>query len=80
MELTYLQGEDGIAYFARGHVNVMGFMLALVQEVGPEDSILQSAPEYIWLRTTRDFQEGRTMYEEAVPNSRGAFKATWIND
>ena len=79
MELTYLLGEDGSAYFTKGYVPFDEFMLVLEQDVGPGDSILQNTPEHIWLRTTRDFQENRTVYEEAAPNSRGAFKVTWIN-
>jgi hypothetical protein len=73
MELVYLQGEDNNAYFTKGHVCFEEFM----DTIGKEQFL--DVPEHIWLRTTRDFQENRTVYEEAVPNSRGAFKATWVD-
>lgn len=80
MELRYLRGDDGRAYFTKGHVPLDEFMAAVEKETGPHDSILKEKPEHVWLRATRDFGENQTVYGEAVPNSQGAFRATWLQD
>lgn len=80
MELRYLREEDGAAYYTKGHVSIDDFMAAVEKETGPDDSILKESPSHIWLRATREFGENQTVYGEAKPGSRGAFKATWIQD
>ena len=78
MELEYLCGEYGVAYFARGHVPLDQFMTELKRHVDANDPLLIEDPEHLWMRCCRDFQEGRGVYIEAAPESRGAFKCTWI--
>jgi hypothetical protein len=78
MNLEYLRAEYGEVYFTRGHVPLDKFMDELRRQVDSDDPILLEDPEHLWMRCCRDFQEGIGVYVEAVPESRGAFKCTWI--
>lgn len=78
VDVMYLAGDDGCAYMAKGHVDLGEFKKAI-----NEDSyglFSHCTPKHIWLRTVYNFQEERTEYMEAKPNSRGAFKATWVDE
>jgi len=76
----YCNGDEGRAYYVKGHVPLVEFMAALRNEVGPDDVILSEKPVYMWLRICRDFQAGCPIVLEAKAESRGAFKATYIQD
>ena len=78
MNLSYCGGEDGAAYYAKGHVDKTQFLDALKKEVDSNDPILIEPIEHTWKRMTRDFQEQHTVIIDAKPNSRGAFPCTWI--
>jgi len=78
--LEYVCGDDGRAYFAKGHVDIASFMTALRKEVNSDDHILTETPEHCWMRYVRDFGDAQTLITEAKTGSRGAFKATWIQD
>lgn len=80
MKIEYLHGDEGRAYYTKGHVAVPDFMAALGKEVDADDPILLEQPEHTWLRFGRDFQEGHPIVTEAKPESRGAFRATYIQD
>lgn len=80
MDLNYCCGDDGRAYYAKGHVPFADFMSALRLDVGEDDSILLEQPIHCWMRVCRDFQEGHAILVEAAPESRGSFRATWIQD
>ena len=78
MEIDYCCGENGQSYFARGHVPLDEFMDAVAKEVDPDDRILSEEPAHCWMRVCRNFAEETMMYVEAKPESRGAFKCTWV--
>lgn len=80
MDLEYTQGDDGRAYFTKGHVPFDAFMASVKGEVEKHDPILSEVPVHCWMRVCRDFQEGHAVYVEAKPESRGSFRATWIQD
>ena len=61
MELHYCCGDEGRAYYAKGHVSFEQFMSALRLDVGEDDSILLEQPIHCWMRVCRDFQEGHAM-------------------
>lgn len=78
MEIEYCYGDDGAAYFTRGHVPIDKFMREVEKEVDADDRILLERPRHCWMRVCRDFREETMMYVEAKPESRGAFKCTWV--
>ena len=78
MEIEYCCGDDGPAYFTRAHVPLDEFMAEVAKEVDPDDRILSEEPGHCWMRVCRNFQEEMMMYVEAKPESRGAFKCTWV--
>lgn len=80
IDLHYCHGDDGRAYYAKGHVPFDEFMAALRQQVNDDDPILHEEPSHCWMRACRNFQEGVPVLAEAPAGSRGAFKATWIQD
>jgi hypothetical protein len=80
MEVHYVCGDDGKAYYAKGFVPFDKFMAAVKAEEYDDAPILICKPEHCWLRTCRDFQEERTVFVEAAPGSRGAFRVTWVQD
>lgn len=79
-DLQFCGGDDGRAYYVKGHVQIPAFMDVLRQEVGSDDPLLREQPEHCWMRVCRDFEEGHQIIVEAKPNSKGAFRATWIQD
>lgn len=79
-DLVYCAGDDGRAWYVKGHVPLDAFMAVLREEVFSDDTILQEAPSHCWMRIGRDFQEEHAILLEATPGSRGAFRATWIQD
>ena len=78
--LRYCCGDDGRAYYVQAHVPLDQFMAVLREEVGIDDTILKEEPVHCWMRVCRDFEEGHAVLVEAKPGSRGAFRATWIQD
>ena len=80
MELQYCCGDEGRAYYTKAHVPLDEFMAALRREVDADDPILGETPTHCWMRVCRDFQEEHAILVEAAPESRGAFRATWIQD
>ncbi len=78
--LRFCGGDDGRAYYLKGHVPFAAFMAAIRMEVTDDDAILNEEPEHCWLRVCRDFEEGHQIIVEAKPESKGAFRATWIQD
>lgn len=78
--LRFCGGDDGRAYYLKGHVPFDAFMAAIRMEVTDDDTILNEEPEHCWLRVCRDFDEGNQIIVEAKPESKGAFRATWIQD
>lgn len=80
MELQCCYGDDGRAYYTKAHVPLDEFMAALRSEVDADDPILGEQPTHCWMRVCRDFNEGHAILVEAKPGSRGAFRATWIQD
>lgn len=80
MQLDYTNGDDGRAYYTRGHVPLDEFMAAVRGEVDTDDPLLSEQPTHCWMRVCRDFNEGHSILVEALPNSRGAFRVTWIQD
>lgn len=80
MQIEYLYGDEGRAYYTKGHVPPLEFMAQLRREVDADDQILQEQPEHVWLRAGRDFQERHSIVLQAKPESRGAFRATYIQD
>lgn len=78
MEIEYCCGDDGPAYFTRDHVPLDEFMAAVAKEVDSDNRILEEAPGHCWMRVCRNFQEETMIYVEAKPESRGAFKCTWV--
>jgi hypothetical protein len=79
-EMHYCCGEDGRAYYAKGHVPIDAFKAELVKQVDADDHILKQEVTHCWMRVCRDFDEGHFILCEAKPNARGAFRATWIQD
>ena len=80
MELQYCFGDEGRAYYAKGHVPLDEFMAELCKEVGADDTILDEHPIHCWLRVCRDFQSESPILVSAIPGSLGSFKATWIQE
>lgn len=80
MELQYCRGDDGRAYYTKAYVPFAEFIAALRREVDEDDQILREQPTHCWMRVCRDFQEEHAILVEAAPESRGAFRATWIQD
>lgn len=81
MDIQYCCGDDGRAYYTKAHVPFEDFMAALRREVDTDDDpILSEQPTHCWMRVCRDFQEEHAILVEAAPESRGAFRATWIQD
>lgn len=80
VEMQYCCGDEGRAYYTKAHVPLDDFMVALRSEVGDVDPILREEPTHCWMRVCRDFDNGHSILIEAKPNSRGAFRATWIQD
>lgn len=80
MKLTYWHNDNGRAFHARGHIEISEFMTALRAEVDDDDLILSQQPEHCWMRRGTDFQERQPIIIQASPGSRGAFRATWIQD
>ena len=78
MDINYCDGEDGYAYYAKGHVLIQEFMAQLAGEVDEHDAIRSETPFHTWKRFVRDFQEGRAALVDAEPESRGAFPVTWV--
>lgn len=79
-DLRFCCGDDGRAYYVKGHVPFDVFMAAMRVEVTDDDTILKEEPEHCWLRVCRDFEEEHQIIVEAKPESKGAFRATWIQD
>lgn len=78
MKIEWCCGEHGTAFFTRGHVLLDEFMAAVAKEVDSDDHILKEPPNHCWMRVCRNFQAETMMYVEAKPESRGAFKCTWV--
>ena len=74
MNIEYCWGDDGEAFFAKGHIPIDEFTAALAAE--PK---LKGEPKHCWMRVCRDFQAGSMVYAEAKPASKGAFKCTWLD-
>lgn len=79
-QLEYCHGDDGRAYYVKGHIPLNEFMDALRKEVDADDPILAEQPYHCWMRVCRDFSEGHQIFMEAKTRSRGSFKCTWIQD
>ncbi len=82
MEIEYTHGDEGRDFYTRGHVPLDEFMTAVASDCwcGENDPILNEQPTHCWMRVCRDFNEGHSILVEAAPNSRGAFRATWLQD
>lgn len=80
MEIEYCRINDGRCFFVRGHVPIADFMAAVEKEVDSDDLILTEEPVHLWMRACRDFDRELTVYTEAEPASRGAFKCTLVQD
>lgn len=80
LKLKYWHNENGRAFHAKGHVEIAEFMEALRAEVDDDDPILGQTPEYCWMRRGTNFLERQPIITEAIPGSRGSFRATWIQD
>lgn len=82
MEIKYTRDDEGRAFYTKGHVPLDEFMAAVSSNCWCEknDPILNEQPMHCWMRVCRDFNEGHSIIVEAEPNSRGAFRATWIQD
>ena len=78
MDIEYCWGDDGEAFFTKGHVPIDEFMTRIKAETDASDPILKSKPRHCWMRVCRDFQNGTMVYAEAKPASKGAFKCTWL--
>lgn len=78
--MHYCHGDDGRAYYVKGHVPIDDFKADLAKQVDSDDDILSQEITHCWLRVCRDFEEGHAILCEAKPNSRGAFRATWVQD
>ena len=73
-DLRFCGGDDGRAYYVKGHVPLDTFMAVLREEVTDDDTILNEEPEHCWMRICRDFEEGHQIIVEAKPESKGAFR------
>ena len=80
LDMHYCHGDDGRAYYVKGHVPIDAFKADLVKQVDADDDILNQEITHCWMRVCRDFEEGHSILCEAEPNSRGAFRATWVQD
>lgn len=82
MEIEHTYGDEGRAFYTRGHVPFDEFMAAVANDYCCEkdDPILGEQPTHCWMRVCRDFNEGHSIFVEAAPNSRGAFRVTWLQD
>jgi hypothetical protein len=79
MDLNYCSGEDGYAYYAKGHVPFDDFMTQIKAETDETDAIRDELPTHAWKRVARDFQEAHAVLIDAKPKARGAFPVTWIS-
>lgn len=79
-DMMFCAGDDGRAYYVKAHIPLDEFMSAVRYEVSPDDPILKEEPHHCWMRVCRDFEAGHSVLVEAAPGSRGAFRATWIQD
>lgn len=79
-DMQYCGGEDGRAYYVKAHIPLEEFMAAMRYEVDADDPILKEEPVHCWMRVCRDFEQECSVLVEAAPGSRGAFRATWIQD
>lgn len=77
-QLIYFCGDDSRGFYVKGHIDLAEFMELVRREVDSDDQILQETPTHCWMRSCRDFQNETSILVEAEPNSRGAFKCTWI--
>lgn len=73
--------EDGVVtgYYAKGLHSPEAFMEAVKAEVGEGDPILDNEPYETWVRYCRDFKRKCSTIVAAYENSRGAFRAMWID-
>ena len=78
IDLQYCHGDEGRAYYTKGHIPLDDFMAEVRKNVDDDDIILREEPCHCWMRVCRNFEEDTPILVEAVPNSRGAFAATWI--
>lgn len=78
MVLKSCRDDNGYAFYIKGHVDLADFMSAVAIGVDPDDPILSETPVHCWMRVCRDFSNEASLIAEATPNSRGAFKCTWI--
>jgi len=76
--MNYCSGEDGYAYYKKGHVPLDEFMTQLKAYTDEIDAIRNVAPIHTWKRVARDFQAGHSVVINAKPLSRGSFPVTWI--
>lgn len=79
-DMQFCWGDDGRAYYVKAHIPLDEFIAAVRREVDADDSILKGKPVHCWMRVCRDFEQECSMLVEAAPGSRGAFRATWIQD
>jgi hypothetical protein len=79
--LSFVHGDDGRAYYVRGHVDIAEFMGAVKIDLCDEnDSLLNETAVHTHMRVCRDFQEETQILVEAEPGSRGSFAVTWVQD
>lgn len=79
-DMMHCCGDDGRAYYVKAHIPLDAFMEAVRREVSEDDPILKEEPVHCWMRVCRDFEQECSVLSEAAPGSRGAFRATWIQD
>jgi hypothetical protein len=79
-DIEFCCGDDGRAYYVKAHIPLNEFMAAVRYEVGEDDPILAEEPTHCWMRVCRDFEQECSVLVEAAPGSKGAFRATWIQD
>lgn len=79
-DMHYCHGDDGRAYYVKGHVPIAEFKTELSKQVDSNDDIINQEISHCWMRVCRNFDEGHSILCEAEPNSRGAFRVTWVQD
>jgi hypothetical protein len=67
VELHYCCGDNGRAYYVKGHVPTDEFVAALRKTLDADDPILSERAEHCWMRMCRDFQENHAVLVEAKP-------------